>query len=114
MRDTFWKFTSLILMIVLIVVAASWSSATPQSKKKKSTDKEDPKHLYADDEARKGIIVEQNRQRYLMFSGGSRGTDNEKLILFDSWDVANTKDVWMMKDPHTENPKWVRIRFDKK
>lgn len=112
MRDSIWKFTSLILMTLLIVMAATWSTAGKQ--KKQTKDKQDPKHVYADDMTRKGIVVEQNRQRYLMFSGGSRGTDNEKLVLYDSWDAANTKDTWMMKDPHTEHPRWVRIPFDKK
>ena len=114
MKESFWRVTSLILTVVLIVVVASWATATPGDKNKQQKDKVVPKKVYADDLTRKGIVVEQNRQRFLMFSGGSRGTDNEKLILFDSWDVANTKDVWMMKNPHTEAPKWVRIPFDRK
>ncbi len=113
MKDTFWKMTSLILMTILIIVVASWATGEPvmpQSKRKPKGKEDDvEKRVYAGDDL-KGVIIERNLHRYqISVGGGSRGTDNEKIILYDTWDVFNTKEIWFMDDPHTTSPKWKKI-----
>jgi len=113
MKESFWKIVSLVLFTGLILVVASWATGTPQPQTSKTKKKaqEDEKRVYAGDEV-KGVIIEKSMDRYrISVGGGSRGTDNEKIILYDSWDVANTKEIWFMDDPHTTNPRWVKIPF---
>jgi hypothetical protein len=100
-------------LTALIVVVASWATGSPdpQSSKGKSKGSDQEKRVYAGEDL-KGVIIEKSMNRYaISVGGGSRGTDNEKIILYDSWDVANTHDVWFMDDPHTTNPRWVKIPF---
>jgi hypothetical protein len=116
MKESFWKVVSLALLTCLIVVVASWATGMPQPQSKSKTKKKDDeqeKRVYTGDDL-KGVIIEKSRERYrVSVGGGSRGTDNEKIILYDTWDVANTKDIWFMDDPHTTSPRWVKIPFKK-
>ena len=60
------------------------------------------------------VLIEQDKTRYMIAIGGNRGTDNEKIILYDSWDIPNSKESWFLEDPHTQRPKWEKIPFPKK
>lgn len=108
MKDLFWKLTSLVLMMVLIVVVASQASGTHVP--------DDEVGLEQLGQAQdKGIVfVEADKQRYLISGIGSKPTENDKIILWDSWDVANTGDIWFLKDPHTARSKWTKMSIEKK
>ena len=110
-QETMWRAVSLVLLIGLIVVVTSWATAEPKGSKKKDEPPKLPEYALQDPAGR--VIVESNKSRFSIATGGNRGTDNEKIILWDTWDVANTGDVWMMEDPHTTSPQWKRIRFKK-
>lgn len=111
MKESFWRLSTLVLVVVLIVVVASWASG-----QKKKKDEEEPKlPNYAEDKLREGVIIERSYERYkIQVGAGNKGTEMEKILLYDSWDVVNTTDVWFMDDCHTSHPEWKRIPFSKK
>lgn len=103
----------MVLFTGLIVVITSWATATPNmgkdDKKKGAT-----KGAATSDQGVKQVIVESNKDRYRMAIAGNRGTENEKIIIYDCWDLMNTWECWLLSKPHTTSPTWVRMRFDKK
>lgn len=104
MKESFWRISSIVFLTILVVVVASWAWANQQYAEKKTS-------------AGSGggdVIVESNKQRYWISGGVTKGTDHDKIILWDTWDVENTKQVWYMKDPQSERPKWVKCPFDKR
>ncbi len=114
MKKSFWKVISLVLMTALIVVVASWASAQSSRKSKGKDDKKAELPEYAEQRGAGSVIVEGNKQRYVLTIGFRNGSEQDKYILYDSWNLAETKDVWFLKDPHTVRSKWARIPFDKK
>jgi hypothetical protein len=108
MKDVFWKRTSFFLVVVLVVVVASWATDTSKSDEKYQDE-------LMEQAMEQGIVmVEGDKQRYLIFGSGSRPTENDKIILYDSWDLTNTNDIWLLKDPHTDRSKWSRMSFEKR
>ena len=90
MKDSYWKAATLLLMAVLIVVTASLATSGQSRKSSKSSDDDKKMPEYAEDGV-KSVVVEGNKDRYrLSIGGGSRGTENEKIFLYDSWDLVNT------------------------
>ena len=114
MKELLWKVVSLVLMTALIVVVASWASAQSSKKSKDKDDKKAELPDYAEQRNNGSVIVEGNKQRYVLTIGFRNGSEQDKYILFDSWNVVETKDIWFLKDPHTVRSKWTRIPFDKK
>jgi hypothetical protein len=108
MSDVFWKRTSFILVVVLVVVVASWATGTPKSE-------EEAQEELIEKAMDQGIVmVEGDKQRYFIFGSGSRPTENDKIILYDSWDLPNTNNIWILRNPHTDKAKWARMSFDKR
>jgi hypothetical protein len=112
MKESYWKGFSLLVTTALIVVVTSWATA-------QSTRDEAAQTSSSDDEVAESgnigrVVVEANKERYVLRIGHASSSENDKYILFDSWDVANTKDIWFLKDPHNTRSEWVRIKFDEK
>ncbi len=103
MKESHWRLTSIVFLTALIVVVASWAFASQQY-----TDRTKSGDSGGD------VIVEGDKQRYRISGGITKGTDHDKIILWDTWDVENTKHIWYMKDPQSERPRWVKVPFDRK
>jgi len=102
-------------MTCLIIVVASWATASPGGKDDKKKDDKDKKGtVYAEQDLPPGVVVESHKGRYSLYVAGSRGTENEKIMIIDTWDFANTFDAWMLLKPHTSSPCWARMKIDKK
>jgi len=100
---------SLVLTTSLILFVASWATA---QRPLKSTSTE------ADDSIGQSpsgqVIIERDRRRYVLVPGYATSNETDKYFLYDSWDVAETKDIWVLTDPHKVKNSWKRIPFDKK
>ncbi len=92
MKDSHWKALSLVATSALILVVASWATAQDGSQPPS-----------------RDVIVEADKHRYRISIGHASAKEVDKYILYDSWDVANTKDVWFLKDPHNPRSEWKRI-----
>lgn len=108
MKESHWRATSLVLTTTLIILVASWASAQSRSKSK-STDEEPSMSQSTNGQ----VIIERDRTRYRLAIHASN-TETDKYILYDSWDVPETKDIWFLEDPHKVRSTWKRIPFDKK
>jgi len=108
MKESHWRATSLVLTTTLIVLVASWASA--QSRSKATSSSSDESDLTTTDGK---VIIERDRRRYSLAIHASN-TETDKYILYDTWDVAETKDIWFLEDPHKVRSTWKRIPFDKK
>ena len=116
MKEVHWKLLSLSLTTCLLLLVASWASA--QSRGRKSAD-EEPAGTRAEetDESRHAasqVIVQADRARYRIQVGFARGNENDKIFLYDTWDVVETGDIWFLEDPHVPRCKWKRLPFSKK
>ena len=98
MKDSHWKAASLTLMTALIVLVASW--ATAQDTSAGRTDG--------------SVVVEADKRRYILTVGRAAGMEVDKYIMYDSWHLAQSGDVWILDDPHKPKSKWVRMVFDDK
>lgn len=98
MKDSFWKAASLTLMCALIVLVASWASA------------QGTEPMRSDG----SVVVEGDKRRYVLSIGRSSGMETDKYMLYDSWDVAQTGDIWILDDPHKSKSEWVRMEFKDK
>ncbi|MFT7465601.1 MAG: hypothetical protein ACI9EF_003970 [Pseudohongiellaceae bacterium] len=101
MKNNFWRAASLALTTTLILVVASWASAQDRGD--------------GDLVAPKGeVVIERDLFRYQITFGAVSSAENDKYILYDTWDVGNTKDIWFLEDPHKVRSSWKRMSFDKK
>ncbi len=96
MKDSHWKAFSLTVTTALIVVVASF--ATAQNRSTTPT----------------GVTVEADKARYRMAIGHASAKEVDKYILYDSWNLAETEDIWVLEDPHKAKSKWIRMAFDRK
>ena len=114
MKEVHWKMLSLGLTTCLILLVASWASA--QSRGRKS-DEETATRAEETTETRAAanqVIVQADRARYRIQVGFARGNENDKIFLYDTWDVVETGDIWFLEDPHVPRCKWKRLPFSKK
>ena len=99
MKDSTWKALSLVTTSALIVVVASWATAQTG--------------IAAETGSRGGVTVEADKQRYVLAIGAATHKEADKYILYDSWDFANTREAWVLLDPHKPRSKWKAIEFEK-
>jgi len=97
MKDSHWKAASLTLMCALIVLVASWATAQDTAAARPDG----------------SVIVEANKSRYTLRVGRASGMETDKYILYDTWDVAQTGQIWLLDDPHKSKGKWIRMEFGK-
>ena len=95
MQDRHWKALSLLATSSLIIVVASWANAQDGSQPPS-----------------RDVIVEGDKDRYRLTIGHATAKEVDKYILFDTWDVANTKDIWLLNDPHKKSGEWKRMEFE--
>ena len=110
MKEVHWKLLSLTATTALILTVASWATAQSSRRGTATT-------AGGGDEVPglpPQVIVQSNPQRYFITSSIVRGSEMDKIFLYDSWDVVNTKDIWFLLDPHELRSKWKRVPFDKK
>ncbi|MFT7465600.1 MAG: hypothetical protein ACI9EF_003969 [Pseudohongiellaceae bacterium] len=110
MKESHWRVVSVVLTTTLIIVVASWAQA--QSRGAKTAANDDPASMTT--RARGNVLIERNLSRYTLKVGFARSTEQDKYILYDTWNVAETKDIWYLEDPHKVRSTWKRIPFDKK
>ncbi len=103
-----WRATSLVLTTTLIILVASWASAQSRSKSK-SDDSSEPVVVGAEGR----VVIERSRGRYVLARGFAASNETDKYFLYDSWDVAETKDIWVLTDPHKVKNSWKRVPFEK-
>ena len=96
MKDSHWKALSLTLTTALIVVVASFAKAQNSGS------------------VGPGVTVEADKRRYILTIGHASAKEVDKYILYDSWDLAETEDIWVLEDPHKAKSKWIRMSFDRK
>jgi len=109
MKESHWRATSLVLTTTLILLVASWATAQSRSKST-STGEENTMSESTNGQ----VVIERDRRRYVLVPGYATSNETDKYFLFDSWDVAETKDIWVLTDPHKIKNSWKRIPFDKK
>jgi len=108
MKESHWRATSLVLTTTLIVLVASWASAQSQSK---ATPKDPSEPAVVGAEGR--VVIERSRARYVLQRGYTAANETDKYFLYDSWDVVETKDIWVLTDPHKVKNSWKRVPFEK-
>jgi len=95
MKDSHWKAASLVLTTALIIVVASWATA--------QTGSVGP--------AKGNVIVEASKQRYVLSIGHASAKEVDKYIMYDSWHLADSEQIWVLVDPHKAKSKWTRMDF---
>jgi hypothetical protein len=110
MKESHWRAMSLVTTTTLIIVVASWASA--QSRGKAETAAGDPNAATVGS-ADGRVIIERDRTRYRIEIGYKNNNENDKYILYDSWNLVDTQDIWFLKDPHKVRSVWKRIPFEK-
>jgi len=95
MKDSHWKALSLIATSTLIIVVASWANAQDGSQP-----------------PRREVVIEAEKDRYRLVIGHASAKEVDKYILFDTWDLPNTGDIWFLTDPHKTRGKWKRMEFE--
>ena len=98
MKDSHWKLVSLSLTTALIVVVASWATAQDGSM----------------GPGEGSVIVESNKNRYILTIGHASAKEVDKYIIYDSWYLAETEEIWVLEDPHKAKSKWIRMLFTNK
>lgn len=98
MKDSHWKAISLSLTTALIVVVASWATAQEGSA--------------GPGEGK--VIVEADKRRYILTIGHASAKEVDKYIIYDSWDLAESEEIWVLEDPHKAKSKWIRMPFSNK
>ncbi len=98
MKESHWKAASLALTTALIVVVASWATAQ-SSVGTKGTGT---------------VTVEADKARYRMAIGHASAKEVDKYMIYDSWHLADTEDIWILEDPHKAKSKWVKMSFSNK
>jgi hypothetical protein len=96
MKDSHWKAASLIVTTALIMIVASWATAQSGS--------------IGPDEAK--VIVEASKQRYVLAIGHASAKEVDKYIIYDSWNLAESEEIWVLENPHKAKSKWIRMGFD--
>jgi hypothetical protein len=98
MKDSHWKALSLSLTTALIVVVASWATA--------QTGSVGP--------GERTVIVEASKRRYVLTIGHRSAKEVDKYIMYDSWTLPETEEIWVLQDPHKAKSKWIRMPFSNK
>lgn len=98
MKDSHWKAASLALTTALIVVVASWATAQNGS--------------VGPGEGK--VVVEADKRRYVLSIGHASAKEVDKYILYDSWNLVETEEIWVLEDPHKAKSRWVPMSFDGK
>ena len=99
MKDSHWKAASLVLMTTVIVFVASWASAQGTTPARSDG----------------SVVVEADKRRYVLTIGKASAMETDKYIIYDSWDLGQTGDIWVLENPHKSKSTWARMEFkDKK